>query len=83
MTTPKPMTPEQRADISRKGGVAAHAAGTAHEFTAEEARSAGKKGGLATHARRGPKPSAADRTGDIFEHFTPVDPVVPGVTPEG
>jgi general stress protein YciG len=39
-------------DIARKGGKAAHAAGTAHEFTSDEAREAGRKGGQATHARR-------------------------------
>jgi general stress protein YciG len=39
-------------DIARKGGKAAHAAGTAHEFTCDEARVAGRKGGQATHARR-------------------------------
>jgi uncharacterized protein len=39
-------------EISRKGGKAAHAAGTAHEFTSDEARAAGRKGGLASHARR-------------------------------
>lgn len=38
--------------ISRKGGKAAHAQGTAHEFTVEEARAAGRKGGLSSHARR-------------------------------
>jgi general stress protein YciG len=38
--------------IARKGGKAAHAAGTAHEFTTEEAREAGRKGGQATHAKR-------------------------------
>ena len=39
-------------DIARKGGKAAHLAGTAHEFTSEEARAAGSKGGKASHARR-------------------------------
>jgi general stress protein YciG len=39
-------------DIARKGGKAAHSAGTAHEFTSEEAREAGRKGGRATHAKR-------------------------------
>ncbi len=39
-------------EIARKGGKAAHAAGTAHEFTSDEARVAGKKGGQATHANR-------------------------------
>jgi general stress protein YciG len=39
-------------EIARKGGKAAHSAGTAHEFTADEAREAGRKGGRATHAKR-------------------------------
>jgi general stress protein YciG len=39
-------------EIARKGGKAAHAAGTAHEFTSEEARIAGRKGGTASHANR-------------------------------
>lgn len=39
-------------EIARKGGRAAHSAGTAHEFTSEEARVAGRKGGLASHAKR-------------------------------
>jgi general stress protein YciG len=43
-------------ELARKGGQAAHAAGTAHEFTSEEARDAGRKGGQATHAGRGPSP---------------------------
>jgi general stress protein YciG len=50
-------------EIARKGGKAAHTAGTAHEFTAEEAREAGRKGGKATHAKRrapeaGPAPKS-------------------------
>ena len=40
-------------ELARKGGQAAHAAGTAHQFTSEEARDAGRKGGQATHAGRG------------------------------
>ena len=39
--------------IASKGGRAAHAAGTAHQFSADEARVAGKKGGEAPHVRRG------------------------------
>lgn len=39
-------------EIARKGGKAAHAAGTAHEFTSAEARVAGRKGGVASHAKR-------------------------------
>ncbi len=57
------MDPKLVAEISRKGGKAAHSAGTAHEFTSDEARAAGRKGGLASHAKRkraaeaSPKPS--------------------------
>lgn len=43
---------EQIQEISRMGGKAAHAAGTAHEFSVEEARAAGSKGGKATHKKR-------------------------------
>jgi hypothetical protein len=39
------MTPERHREIASRGGKAAHARGTAHEFTAEEARAAGAKGG--------------------------------------
>jgi len=45
-------------EIARKGGKAAHTAGTAHEFTSDEAREAGRKGGRATHARRRQESSA-------------------------
>jgi len=38
--------------LARKGGLAAHRAGTAHEFTSEEARAAGRKGGLATKGQK-------------------------------
>ena len=46
------MDREKVREIARHGGKAAHAAGTAHEFTSDEARAAGRKGGLATHAKR-------------------------------
>jgi uncharacterized protein len=44
------MDPEQVREFARRGGVAAHRAGTAHEFSVEEARIAGRKGGLAAHS---------------------------------
>ena len=44
--------PARMSEISRKGGVSAHMAGTAHQFTPEEAKVAGRKGGAATHVRR-------------------------------
>ena len=59
------MSPERQREIARKGGRAAHRAGTAHEFTAEEARAAGRKGGYASHRAkesfnaRGPGEAAA------------------------
>jgi general stress protein YciG len=43
-------------EIASRGGKAAHAAGTAHQFTADEARDAGRKGGVAPHVRRGRGP---------------------------
>jgi uncharacterized protein len=39
------MDPSKQREIASKGGKAAHAKGTAHEFTPDEARVAGKKGG--------------------------------------
>jgi general stress protein YciG len=43
-------------EIASKGGKAAHAAGTAHQFSSDEARNAGRKGGVAPHVRRGRGP---------------------------
>lgn len=45
------MDPVKQREIACKGGRAAHAAGTAHEFTAAEAREAGRKGGRAAHKK--------------------------------
>lgn len=39
------MDPRKQREIARKGGRAAHAHGTAHEWTSDEARQAGRKGG--------------------------------------
>src|SRR5580765_8142166 len=39
-------------EIASKGGRAAHAKGTAHEFTSDEARVAGRKGGEAVSRDR-------------------------------
>jgi len=44
--------------LARKGGIAAHVAGTAHEFNGDEARAAGRKGGLAAHeSKEGTSPA--------------------------
>lgn len=41
------MDPKLVSEIARKGGIKAHAVGTAHKFTSDEARVAGRKGGFA------------------------------------
>src|SRR5947207_15658425 len=45
------MDREKQRQIASKGGKAAHAKGTAHQFTPDEARAAGRKGGQAAHAK--------------------------------
>lgn len=52
------MNPTLLHEIARRGGKAAHEAGTAHEFTTDEARIAGRKGG---HAARRAKRAADSR----------------------
>lgn len=46
------ISPERLREIASKGGKAAHAAGTAHEFTPEEGKAAGIKGGQKTAENR-------------------------------
>jgi hypothetical protein len=46
------MESERQRAIASKGGRAAHAKGTAHEWSSDEARAAGRKGGLASARRR-------------------------------
>lgn len=46
------MDEEKQREIASKGGKAAHAKGTAHEFDSEEAREAGRRGGQARHQNR-------------------------------
>lgn len=46
------MDRERQREIASKGGIAAHAKGTAHEFDSTEARAAGKKGGLVISQNR-------------------------------
>src|SRR4028119_2084621 len=47
------MDAAKQREIARKGGRAAHARGTAHEFSVNEARAAGRKGGESGSAERG------------------------------
>ena len=46
------MDREKQREIASKGGRAAHAKGTAHEFDSGEAREAGRKGGMAVSRNR-------------------------------
>ena len=46
------MDASKQREIASKGGKAAHAKGTAHEFTTDEARVAGRKGGEAVSRDR-------------------------------
>ncbi len=46
------MDPSKQREIASKGGRAAHAKGTAHEFNSDEARDAGRKGGQAVSRNR-------------------------------
>lgn len=46
------MSSDRQREIARKGGRAAHAKGTAHEFSTDEARAAGQKGGQRVSANR-------------------------------
>ena len=46
------MSAEKQKEIASLGGKAAHAKGTAHEFSPEEAREAGRKGGQAAQKAR-------------------------------
>ena len=46
------MDPSRQREIASKGGRAAHAKGTAHEFDSNEARAAGRKGGEAVSRNR-------------------------------
>ena len=47
------MSPEKQREIASKGGRAAHAKGTAHEWSSDEARQAGRKGGQMSRGGRG------------------------------
>ncbi len=54
------MSPEKQRELASLGGRAAHAKGTARQWTVEEAREAGRKGGKVTQQR-------AKQTADVRE----------------
>lgn len=68
------MNPEKQREIASKGGKAAHARGTAHEFTREEAVVAGRKGGRAAQARARQQPA---ETEEAARHSPPPSPEEP------
>jgi general stress protein YciG len=47
------MSPERQREIASKGGKAAHAQGTAHEWNSKSAADAGRKGGQVSRGGRG------------------------------
>jgi len=64
------MSPEKQREIASKGGRAAHAKGTAHEWTSEEARVAGRKGGQISRGGRGRLSETSMESGS----FEPTEP---------
>ena len=74
------MDPKRVSAIARLGGRAAHASGTAHEFTSEEARIAGAKGGTKTAQDR-KHMREIGRKGGLFGKSEPA-PTEALVTPE-
>ncbi len=74
------MSTDKQREIASKGGRAAHAKGTAHEWSSDEARAAGRKGGQVSRGGRGrlvapvesmsPSPMP---TGDLPSGSTPPD----------
>lgn len=76
------MDAQKQREIASKGGQAAHAQGTAHEFSREEAQLAGKRGGEAVSrnrqhmsdiGRRGGEASSAARREVAKGHKQPED----------
>ena len=57
------MDAAKQREIASKGGRAAHAKGTAHEFSPEEAREAGRKGGERSRGGRGANLQHAEPSG--------------------
>ena len=63
-----PMDPTKQREIASKGGRAAHAKGTAHEFDSSEAREAGRKGGMAVSRNRDHMAAIGRRGGEARGH---------------
>jgi len=62
------MDRDKQKEIASKGGRAAHAKGTAHEFDSGEAREAGRKGGMAVSRNREHMAMIGRRGGEARGH---------------
>src|SRR6187401_2214613 len=62
------MDQSKQKEIASKGGKAAHAKGTAHEFDSGEAREAGRKGGVAVSRNREHMAAIGRRGGEARGH---------------
>lgn len=62
------MDRSKQREIASKGGKAAHAKGTAHEFDSGEAREAGRKGGMAVSRNREHMAAIGRRGGEARGH---------------
>ena len=62
------MDRSKQREIASKGGKAAHAKGTAHEFDSDEARNAGRKGGQAVSRNREHMAMIGRRGGEARGH---------------
>jgi general stress protein YciG len=62
------MDRDKQREIASKGGRAAHAKGTAHEFDSGEARDAGRKGGVAVSRNREHMAAIGRRGGEARGH---------------
>jgi len=61
----------QRLELARRGGLAAHAKGTAHEFSTEEAQRAGRKGGAKVSNDREHMARIGRRGAEVRHHRQP------------
>jgi hypothetical protein len=86
------MDPRRQSEIASKGGRAAHAKGTAHQFSSEEAREAGRRGGravsqdrahMADIGRAGGKARSRVLDPDAEERAKVVSPAATEVEPPG
>jgi hypothetical protein len=73
------MNRNKQREIASKGGKAAHAKGTAHEWSREQAREAGRKGGLAARRKKTPAvssgmPKAENQTLRVASHSPAASP---------